>query len=377
MTTTRDTAPLKWGFSTGACAAALCAAAWRCLSGETVSGAVVLRFPDGKDRSIPLLSVERISAACVRASLRKDAGDDPDCTHRAILSLALSILPGEIDKSLRPEDYILSVGDARVILRAAEGVGLCTRPGLDCEPGKWAINKGPRQMMAENLALAGLAQGNYLVELSVENGAELAKKTLNSHLGITGGISILGTTGLVRPFSHEAYVKSIRLCVRSHRMMGGDTMVFCTGGRTKSGAERVLPELEETAFVCIGDFIADSLQSAGEEGMTRAAVACMPGKLCKYAAGFRNTHAHKVSQDMELLRSELRRLMPGAESLHDSLASSVSVREALLALEGSRLLLLKQLAQIAREQFAGMAPGLPVRFLVFDFDGTLLFTTES
>lgn len=109
-------------------------------------------------------------------------------------------------------------------------------------------------------------------------------------------------------------------------------MVFCTGGRTKSGAERRLPSLPETAFTCIGDFIAESLAAACEYGMREIVVACMAGKLCKYAAGFENTHAHKVSQDMDLLRAEVRKHLPGEEALHDALAHSVSVREALLSI---------------------------------------------
>ena len=168
-----------------------------------------------------------------------------------------------------------------------------------------------RRMIAENLRRAGLDAGCWLLEIGVENGEELAKHTLNPLLGVVGGISILGTTGLVRPYSHEAYIETVRICVKSHHTAHGTTMVFCTGGRTKSGAERRLPHLPETAFACIGDFIAESLAAACEYGMREIAVACMAGKLCKYAAGFENTHAHKVSQDMDLLRAEVRNTCRG------------------------------------------------------------------
>ncbi|MFR3457892.1 MAG: cobalt-precorrin-5B (C(1))-methyltransferase [Bilophila wadsworthia] len=110
--------------------------------------------------------------------------------------------------------------------------------------------------------------------------------------------------------------------MKSHHIAHGTTMVFCTGGRTKSGAERRLPSLPETAFTCIGDFIAESLAAACEYGMREIVVACMAGKLCKYAAGFENTHAHKVSQDMDLLRAEVRKHLPGEEALHDALATA-------------------------------------------------------
>ena len=142
---------------------------------------------------------------------------------------------------------VVAFDGGTVAAGALAGVGLCTRPGLDCEQGKWAINTGPRRMIAENLHHAGLDAGCWLLEIGVENGEELAKHTLNPLLGVVGGISILGTTGLVRPYSHEAYIETVRICVKSHHIPHGTTMVFCTGGRTKSGAERRLPSLPETA----------------------------------------------------------------------------------------------------------------------------------
>ena len=151
-------------------------------------------------------------------------------------------------------------------------------------------------------------------------------------------------------------------------------MVFCTGGRTKSGAERRLPSLPETAFTCIGDFIAESLAAACEYGMREIVVACMAGKLCKYAAGFENTHAHKVSQDMDLLRAEVRKHLPGEEALHDALAHSVSVREALLSIpEADRPGILRRLARTALGQFSRRCgENIVLRLLVFDFEGQFL-----
>ena len=311
---------LRWGYSTGACAAAVATAAWlRLTRPETPLPAIPMLFLDGRERILPLLEPDEGHMAAIR----KDGGDDPDCTHGAILFGNMRRCSAS---DARKEDYTLSVGGGTVILRGAAGVGLCTRPGLDCEQGKWAINTGPRRMIAENLHHAGLDAGCWLLEIGVENGEELAKHTLNPLLGVVGGISILGTTGLVRPYSHEAYIETVRICVKSHHIAHGTTMVFCTGGRTKSGAERRLPSLPETAFTCIGDFIAESLAAACEYGMREIVVACMAGKLCKYAAGFENTHAHKVSQDMDLLRAEVRKHLPGEEALHDALAHSVSVR---------------------------------------------------
>ena len=331
---------LRWGYSTGACAAAVATAAWlRLTRPETPLPTIPMLFLDGRERILPLLEPDEGHMAAIR----KDGGDDPDCTHGAILFGNMRRCSAS---DARKEDYTLSVGGGTVILRGAAGVGLCTRPGLDCEQGKWAINTGPRRMIAENLHHAGLDAGCWLLEIGVENGEELAKHTLNPLLGVVGGISILGTT-----------------------------MVFCTGGRTKSGAERRLPSLPETAFTCIGDFIAESLAAACEYGMREIVVACMAGKLCKYAAGFENTHAHKVSQDMDLLRAEVRKHLPGEEALHDALAHSVSVREALLSIpEADRPGILRRLARTALGQFARRCgENIALRLLVFDFEGQFLF----
>ena len=318
------------------------------------------------------LAPAEVAGALEAVYAPEDGGDDPDCTHGAILFGNMRRCSAS---DARKEDYTLSVGGGTVILRGAAGVGLCTRPGLDCEQGKWAINTGPRRMIAENLHHAGLDAGCWLLEIGVENGEELAKHTLNPLLGVVGGISILGTTGLVRPYSHEAYIETVRICVKSHHIAHGTTMVFCTGGRTKSGAERRLPSLPETAFTCIGDFIAESLAAACEYGMREIVVACMAGKLCKYAAGFENTHAHKVSQDMDLLRAEVRKHLPGEEALHDALAHSVSVREALLSIpEADRPGILRRLARTALGQFARRCgENIALRLLVFDFEGQFLF----
>lgn len=362
-------AKLRWGFSTGACAAALASAAWLRLHGTTPRE-ITVRFLDGVERVLPLLE----PCEGRMAAIRKDGGDDPDCTHQAVLFANLRPCHA-VER--RPEDYRLLVGGGVVILRGAEGVGLCTRPGLDCEQGKWAINTGPRRMIAENLRRLGLNTGCWLLEIGVENGGELARRTLNPRLGVVGGISLLGTTGLVRPYSHEAYIKTIRICVRAHRLAGGTVMVFCTGGRTRAGAGRRLPELPETAFVCIGDFIAESLATARAFGMREIIVACMPGKLCKYAAGCGNTHARKASQDMEPLKRAVRRALPDAPVLHATLERSVSVREALLSIpEAIRLPLLRRLARTALDRFAARCgDAVALKLFVFDFEGRFLLGT--
>ena len=154
-----------------------------------------------------------------------------------------------------------------------------------------------------------------------------------------------------------------------------DRLYACLLYTSKSGAELHLPQLPATAFVSIGDFIAESLAAACRYGMREIAVACMPGKLCKYAAGFENTHAHKVSQDMDLLRAEVRRTLPAETGLHGALKYSASVREALLSIPpDARDGLLRRLAWTALRQFSRRCTGNPaLRLLVFDFEGGFLF----
>lgn len=355
---------LRWGYSTGACAAAAAAAAWMRLTRGTRPASVRVRFPDGRDRDLPLLTGGAHMAAIV-----KDGGDDPDCTHGA--TLYADIRPCRPD-DMRAQDYALRVDGGLVILRAVEGIGLCTRPGLDCDAGRWAINTGPRRMIADNLRAAGLDAGCWLLEVGIENGARLAEHTLNAHLGIVGGLSLLGTTGLVRPYSHEAYIHTIEICVRSHACAGASTVVFCTGGRSRAGAEARLSHLPPGAFVSIGDFIAESLAAACRFGMRDIVVACMPGKLCKYAAGFANTHARQAKQDISLLVAEAAAALPAEKA--EALAHSASVREALLSIpESARDGLLRRLARTALDHFARRcAGGQALRLLVFDFQGTFV-----
>lgn len=418
---------LRQGFSTGACAAAACAAAWRRGRGERID-AVDLAFPDGQIRTLALVPAAPAEAPSARpardfapnpaenpafegrAAVIKDGGDDPDETHGATIHARLR--PADPDEATE-RDYLLAVGGARLILRAAEGVGLCTRPGLDCEPGKWAINVVPRRMIAENLGRAGMNAGVWLAEIGVERGAELAKRTLNSRLGVIGGLSILGTSGIVRPYSHEAYAATIRLCARALREEGGREVVFCTGGRTRAGAQRLLPDLPETAFVPMGDFIGVALTAARECGLSRITVACMPGKLCKYAAGLDNTHARRADQDLALLQREAaaalaaagpeqtgRTNQPERAALPAGFASCASVREALPLLPADvRPLLLRRLADAALRAFAARpddargktdgegenetrneridAAPPRLRLLVFDVDGHLLLDVDD
>ncbi len=374
---------LKWGYSTGACMSALALAAWHYFQSKTFAPDVEVYFLDSQLKQIPLLEPDFTKEIPV-FFVQKDGGDDPDCTHKAILYASLEEIHSSVDEAKKEEDYILTIGKDTLILTTIEGIGLSTRIGLDCDKGLWAINKGPREMLVKNLERAGFGKGNcarvWLFALGVEKGKELAKHTLNPILGVVDGISILGTTGHVKPYSNAAYIETIRVCVRSQFLVSGSHVVFSTGGRTQKLAKKIYPELSEQAFVSIADFIAESIKIADEYKMKKVTVACMGGKLCKYAAGLEYTHAHKVKQDMQLLRDEINlalqkaKVFPRENSFANEIENAQSVREALLYLpENIRNLVLEQLAQKALAFFQSLAPSLDFTLLLCDFEGNLLF----
>ncbi len=405
----KNSQDLRWGFSTGASMSALALCAWYSLAyaeqEESSLHAILVYFLDGVKRFVPVLSREDIEAlksplifaenstvnkvSSETVALYKDGGDDPDCTHKALLYARLS--QASLTETSE-KDYVLQINNATLIIQCIEGVGICTRDGLDCEQGKWAISQFARNMLRENLYLANMQEGTWLLQMGVQNGEKLAKSTLNSTLGIRGGISLLGTTGLVRPYSHEAYLDTIKVCTKSHALtcakqeIQTKEMVFCTGGRTKKGAQKYLSYLPETAFTPIGDFIAESFKIACQYDMQVITIACMAGKLCKYASGFTNTHAHKVQQDMNLFLAELEKCLSyhaysqeNINKLIKEIENLSSVREALLFIpQKIQLVLLKQLSIKSLAQFrlwSGERPS--IKLIVFDFSGEFLFEEYS
>lgn len=357
---------LRCGFTTGAAAAAAGVAAYCHFTKGRMPKAIDLLFPDGQSQRI-----QTTLTAQGEAQVIKDAGDDPDVTDKAKIRALFS----PVTLAMAEEhDYLIDVGLGKIILHGGPGVGLCGRIGLDCEKNKWAINQVPRLMIAENLARAGFGGQKEcgLLTISVVEGQKLAQKTLNAQLGITNGISILGTSGIVYPYSHKAYIKTIEILVKAVAITGFDQVIFTTGGRTLKAATACLPEIESTAFIRIGDFIYESLQAARIQGISRAVVACMPGKLCKYAAGYRNTHAANVSQTLVPLAKIVKEF-----SLDQNLAQEIlgcnSVRQALTLIPD--IFYAASLRQLAGQALATMrnwTPTLNLRLLLFDYEGNLL-----
>ena len=297
------TGPLRSGWTTGTCSAAAARAATTALVTGQVQTHVDVVLPDER---LVGFDVERCEVGDERAEavVVKDAGDDPDVTHGAHLTATVSWLPGP-----------------GLQLDGGVGVGVVTKPGLGLEVGGPAINPVPRRMIRDNLPV-DLAERGLRVVISVPDGERRAKKTTNARLGILGGISILGTTGVVRPFSTESWRASVVQAVQVMGAQAERTLVLATGGRTEQAAMRLLPELPEVCFVEVGDFTGAALRAAVEQGLAEVVFVGMAGKLTKLASGVLMTHYTKSRVDLSVLAA----LTPG--SLAERVAEANTARHA-------------------------------------------------
>ncbi|HAF53799.1 MAG TPA: cobalt-precorrin-5B (C(1))-methyltransferase [Thauera sp.] len=279
----------RTGFSTGANSAAAAAAATLGLVQGAVPDAVECVLPNTMRVHFKITD-GHIEGDHAHAVSVKDAGDDPDATHGAHLTADVCRIRG---------------GGGEVILKGGPGVGVVTKPGLGLDVGGPAINPVPRRNIIDNVRAAGapiLEAGDSLaVTISVPGGEEMAKKTLNARLGILGGISILGTTGIVRPYSTAAFRASVVQAVDVAANQGQTSVVFTTGGRTEKCAMREFPQLDEACFVQMGDFVKAAFTTAVKQRMQHIIVGAMVGKLTKIAQGLSVTHAWREEVDRELI----------------------------------------------------------------------------
>jgi cobalt-precorrin-5B (C1)-methyltransferase len=195
------------------------------------------------------------------------------------------------------------VAAERFEVTGGEGVGTITLPGFDYPPGSPAINKGPREMIRRNLERLGA--GSLAVTITVPNGAEIAKKTFNPRLGIEGGISIIGVSGIVKPFSEEAFVDSIRKCMTVAKASGTDRVVMNSGAKSERYVKARYPDLPRQAFVEYGNYIGETLKMAHQLQIPNVTLGIMLGKAVKLAAGHLDTHSRKTTMDLGFLRQML------------------------------------------------------------------------
>jgi cobalt-precorrin-5B (C1)-methyltransferase len=348
---------LRKGWTTGTCATAATKAACLLLRDGEPPESVEVPLPRSPDRpSFAPATCERDGEAAV-AVVVKDAGDDPDVTHGAHLTVRVEITPSP---GLR--------------LRGGEGVGTVTKPGLGLEVGGPAINAGPRrQIEAAVREVFDLDEHGVDVEISVPGGEKMARRTSNPRLGILGGISILGTTGIVRPFSTAAWRASVGQAIDVMDAQGLDTVVLTTGGRSERAARRLLPELPDVCFVEVGDFTGYALKRARSLGLRRCVFVGMAGKLSKLAAGILMTHWTRSKVDPDFL-AELTRGAGGDEELAAAVAAANSARHVYELWEeaGLRGACDELCARVAENLARHIDGALLVDALMVDFEGAAL-----
>jgi cobalt-precorrin-5B (C1)-methyltransferase len=348
---------LRTGYTTGACAAAAAKAATRCLVRNTLLTEIETTLPNRTRVTFALKRCERAGGR-VLCSVIKDAGDDPDCTHGAELVADVEL------KS-----------DPGVEISGGPGVAHVTKPGLGLEVGSLAITPVPRRnltaMVEEELA-GSLHQGAKVI-LSVPGGEEMARQTINERLGLVGGISILGTTGIVKPYSTAAYRVSVVQAIDVAAEQGLPHVVLTTGGKSEQYAMKLYPQLSEDAFIQVGDFIGDGLKHCARRGIARATIVGMMGKMSKMADGKMMTHAAGSQVNMELLATLAAELGAGDE-LCAAIRQANTARHVLelCAAAGSLDISAQVCRKVVEHSTRHIAGKVDVRADLVDFDGVLL-----
>jgi cobalt-precorrin-5B (C1)-methyltransferase len=355
---TENSLQLRRGWTTGACATAAAKAAYTALLTGVFPDPVEVTLPGG---SRPAFSLARTSKgdgfAC--AGVVKDAGDDPDVTHGAlVVATVRRAAPGN-----------------SVTFSAGEGVGTVTRPGLPIPPGEPAINPVPRKMMRAAVAEVAKAhgdKGDVEIEISIPGGEALATKTLNGRLGIVGGLSILGTTGIVVPYSCSSWIASIHQGIDVARAAGLTHIAGATGA-TSEAAVKKLHGLLETALIDMGDFVGGMLKYVRSHPVDRVTIAGGVGKMTKLAQGLLDLHSRRGSVDLAAL-AELAKKAGGTEKLAARILASNTAAEAFTHAEHDGIALGDAVAYAAQATAAKIVAGKPtaIEIAVFDRDGRLV-----
>ena len=272
---------LHTGITTGTCATAAAIAAL------THQSPVLVRIPDGEDIPVRVHKIEGHSACVI-----KDAGDDPDLTKGLEVWAEVRLYPasGNADGH-----------QGRIIVKGGEGIGTVTLPGLGLPIGSPAINPVPQQMIRNNLLPLLKEDENVEVTISVPQGREIGARTFNPRIGVVGGISIIGTSGIVRPFSNEARIESIRREMAVGVAMCAPRIVINSGAKSEKYLLDYYPDLPQQAFVHYGNFIGEAIRFADELGVKQLTLGLMIGKAVKLAEGHLNTHSHEVTMNREFL----------------------------------------------------------------------------
>jgi cobalt-precorrin-5B (C1)-methyltransferase len=348
--------PLRRGWTTGACATAAAKAAYVALLTGSFPDPVEIALPKGERPRFPLARAELRPGAAV-AGIVKDAGDDPDVTHGAlILAEVRAGLPG-----------------SGIRFRAGDGVGTITKPGLPLAVGEPAINPMPRRMMTEtvrSLAAAHGAAGDVEITIAVPGGIEMARRTWNPRLGIVGGLSILGTTGVVHPYSCSAWIASIHRGIDVARANGLEHVAACTGSTSEAGIRRLYP-LPDIAIIDMGDFAGGMLKYLRRHPLRRVTIGGGFAKIAKLAAGHGDLHSGRSRIDNRLLAQALEDLGAPRDQVAAAHRANTA-NEILAAARSARLPLADHIAAQAKAVAVALAEDrIEVEVVVFDRDGAL------
>lgn len=361
---------LRSGFTTGTAAAAAVKGALRSLVDDRLPAAVHIDFLTTGGVTIPLERIERITSRKALCTVIKDAGDDPDVTHQAEIGAEVELVPRSIADGPR--------GDIRI--DGGIGVGIVTKPGLEIPPGQPAINTGPRRMI--HAAVDAVLQERRIefdvhVRLFVPRGEALARKTLNARLGILGGISILGTTGIVRPMSHEAYTATIQSALSVAAAADLKSVVLTTGRRSERFAQGLFTHLPEECFVQIGDYFQFAMQTAAALPFKTVNISVFFGKALKMAQGIPHTHAAKATLVLDRL-ANWTQAATGDDRLAHAVRNANTARQAFEMLAARPTGVLSSVGDRIVQAAAGFADHrLAVRSIIFDYEGHVVFNSAA
>ncbi|WP_028589797.1 cobalt-precorrin-5B (C(1))-methyltransferase [Paenibacillus massiliensis] len=350
--------PMRSGFTTGACAAATAKGATELLVTGQVPQHAVIWLPAGFDHQFELIDQQLEGGSATCATI-KDGGDDPDATHLAKIVATVS---------WRDEPGIELDGGI--------GVGRVTKPGLPVPVGEAAINPVPRRMITEAVKQVldeyGVETGVRVV-ISVPAGEEIALKTLNARLGILGGISILGTRGVVVPFSTSAYMASVVQAISVAQASGCKEIVLTTGGRSEKYAMDMYPHLPEEAFIQMGEFVGFSIKHGKRLGMEKATLVGMPGKLSKVAQGVMMVHSKSAPVDFAFLAEAAREAGVSPELVEAVAGANTASQVAEMMVQAECYSFFETLCSYGcRHCLEHVGGGLTVGMVLVAMDGTLL-----
>ena len=349
---------LRTGFTTGTCATAASKAGILAIINQQSLNNVDVILPKRDKINIQINSCN-FSKDNAQCSVIKDGGDDPDVTHGAEIFVDISLT-----------DKIGSIE-----IDGGKGVGRVTKPGLGLEIGTAAINPTPKKMILENIQEVGeevLGKNGIKIVVSVPTGEELAKKTDNPRIGILDGISILGTSGIVIPYSTASFAAAIRQQIDVVSSMNDEEVVLTTGGRSEDFAREII-KLPDHSFIQMGDFSGYTIQQCAKKSLKKAYVAGFIGKLAKMAAGVKQTHVKGGKVDMKFLSELAKRCNANSETIRKILGANTArnVQEIVIedGVDGFFDEITKETCNQMRQH---SEEKIPVEVILFNFDGNIL-----